>query len=92
MMKSAYELAMERLAEDSGPSKTLTDEQRERIAEVDRKYDARVAEEKMSVETRAAAAPFEESMQIRETLAPALASFDEQREREKQKIWDETPD
>ncbi len=88
-MKSAYELAMERLAEDSGPSKTLTDEQREQIAEIDRKFDAQVAEEKLGAESRAAAAPFEEAMQIRESLAPALSSFEEKREREKQKIWDE---
>ena len=88
-MKSAYELAMERLAEDSGPSKSLTEDQRENIAEIDRKYDARIAEEKMGIETRAAAAPFEEAMQIRESLAPAIASLDDQREREKQKIWDE---
>jgi hypothetical protein len=88
-MKSAYELAMERLAEDSGPSKSLTDEQKEAIAEIDRTYDARVAEEKMGSETRAAAASFEEAMQIRESLAPALASLEDQREREKQKIWDE---
>ena len=88
-MKSAYELAMERLAEDSGPSKSLTDEQREQIAEIDRKFDALAAEERMSNDTRAAAAPFEEAMQIRESLAPALASLEENREREKQKIWDE---
>ena len=88
-MKSAYELAMERLAEDSGPSKSLTDDQRERIAEIDRKYDAKVAEEKIGIEGRAAAAPFEEAMQIRESLSSTLASLDEQREREKQKVWDE---
>lgn len=88
-MKSAYELAMERLAEDSGPSKSLTDEQRERIAEIDRKFDARVAEEKLGAEQRAAAASFEEAAQIREALVSALASLDEQREREKQTIWDD---
>ena len=89
-MKSAYELAMERLAENSGPSKSLTDDQRERIAEIDRKFDAKVAEEKLGIETRAAAAPFEEATQLRDSLAEALASLDEQREREKQKIWDES--
>jgi len=88
-MKSAYELAMERLAEDSGPSKSLTDDQREQIAEIDRKFDAKVAEEKLGIEGRAAVAPFEEAMQLRESLASTLASLNDQRENEKQKIWDE---
>jgi hypothetical protein len=88
-MKSAYELAMERLAADSGPAKSLTDEQRERIAAIDKKYDAKVAEEKLGAETRAAAAGFEEAKQIRDGLTSALASLEEQREREKQHVWDE---
>ena len=37
-MKSAYELAMERLAEAGGPTKTLTDEQKARIADIEKKY------------------------------------------------------
>ncbi len=88
-MKSAYELAMERLNQDSGPLKSLTNEQRDQIAEVDRKYDAKAAEEKLGIEARAAAAPFEEAMQIRSSIASALASIEEHRERDKQKIWDE---
>ncbi len=88
-MKSAYELAMERLNQDSGPLKSLTDEQRERIAEIDRKYDAKAAEEKLGIESRAAAAPPEEAMQIRASIASALASIEEHRERDKQKVWDE---
>jgi hypothetical protein len=44
-MKSAYELAMERLqAADKEPAKTLTDAQKEQLAEIERSYQARVAE------------------------------------------------
>ena len=34
-MKSAYELAMERLEKESGPSKKLTDEQKASIADIE---------------------------------------------------------
>ena len=35
-MKSAYELAIERLKRDQGPMRQLTNEQKQRIAEIDR--------------------------------------------------------
>ena len=41
-MKSAYELAMERMGGDD--DKPLTDEQKEKIAEIDTKYKAKIAE------------------------------------------------
>jgi hypothetical protein len=44
-MKSAYELAMERLAkEDPDGVVSLTDEQKAALAEVDKKYQAKIAE------------------------------------------------
>ena len=45
-MKSAYELAMERL-EKSSPSVALTDEQKKEIAEVDSVYRAKIAEKEL---------------------------------------------
>ncbi len=42
-MKSAYELAMERLAAED-PLASLSPEQKEAIAEIDRKYKAKLAE------------------------------------------------
>lgn len=42
-MKSAYELAMERL-EKQAPTTSLTDEQKKRIAEIDSEFRARIAE------------------------------------------------
>lgn len=45
-VKSAYELAMERL-EKSAPSVTLNDEQKAQIAEIDSTYRARIAEKEL---------------------------------------------
>jgi hypothetical protein len=45
-MKSAYELAMERLDKD-GPIVTLTDEQRAALAELDSVYQAKLAEKEI---------------------------------------------
>ena len=45
-MKSAYELAMERLQKAS-PSPSLTDEQKKALAEIDSKYKAKIAEKEL---------------------------------------------
>ena len=45
-MKSAYELAMERL-EKTAPSVSLTDEQKAQIAEIDSSYRAKIAEKEL---------------------------------------------
>ncbi len=45
-MKSAYELAMERL-EKTAPSVALTDEQKAQVAEIDSTYRARIAEKEL---------------------------------------------
>ncbi len=42
-MKTAYELAMERLAKNA-PTVKLTDEQRRQLAELDARYRAKIAE------------------------------------------------
>jgi hypothetical protein len=45
-MKSAYELAMERFSDDA-PSASLTDAQKAAIADIDRKFKAKVAEREL---------------------------------------------
>ena len=45
-MKSAYELAMERL-EKASPSLSLTEDQKKEIAEVDSVYRAKIAEKEL---------------------------------------------
>ena len=48
-MKSAYELAMERLNKSS-PTAKLTDQQKKEIAELESKYKANIAERELFVE------------------------------------------
>jgi Spy/CpxP family protein refolding chaperone len=45
-MKSAYELAMERL-QKTAPSLSLTEEQKKQLAEIDSKYRAKIAEKEL---------------------------------------------
>ena len=47
-MKSAYELAMERL-EKKTPSVALTNEQKQQIAEIESTYKARIAEKEQRI-------------------------------------------
>ncbi|MFM8364128.1 MAG: hypothetical protein ACKOAS_03160 [Verrucomicrobiota bacterium] len=84
-MKSAYELAMGRL-EKSAPAVTLTDDQKSRLAEVDREIDAKIAEKKIFLEDQLAKAAFHEQEEIRRQLASELSRLEEKREREKNKI------
>lgn len=88
-MKSAYEIAMERLEKESGPAQKLTDEQREKIAAIDKRYDALTAEERMKLDERLSQATSAEELdRFRAEAAEAIASLDERREKEKAAIWD----
>jgi len=49
MMKSAYELAMERLQKGS-PTMTLTPEQKAELAEIDSSFNAKIAERRFLVQ------------------------------------------
>ena len=84
-MKSAYELAMSRL-EKSAPSVTLTERQKQAIAEVDSQVNAKLAEKKLLLEGELAKAPPEEKDEIRRQLASEIRRIEEKREREKEKI------
>lgn len=89
-MKSAYELAMERLEKSSGPTRKLSDEQKGRIAEIDKKYAARAAELKLSLEQKmSAAASAEEQAQLQEQLTEEMRTLEGQRDREKDAVWEE---
>lgn len=86
-MKSAYELALERMEKEAGPSKKLTDEQREALAEIDRKFDAQIAAQRLSLEKKMAIAMPAEAVSIRQELAAAVAELEEKREYEKENVW-----
>lgn len=88
-MKSAYELAMERLEQDSGPTRKLTDAQRARVAEIDKVCDAKAAEAKVHFDTRKAGSAATEWPALQQELAADLARIEEKRQREKDAIWNE---
>jgi hypothetical protein len=86
-MKSAYELAMERLEKEKGPSKKLSEDQKNAIADIDNRFAARIAETKLSYESRMATAEFAEHAAIQQELAEKLQSLENQRETEKEAVW-----
>ena len=90
-MKSAYELAMERLAKhEPAPGRALTPEQKSRLADIDRVYQGRLAEReiflKQQLNDALAASNFEETRKIQEQMASEKARLDEDREAEKNKV------
>lgn len=88
-MKSAYELAMERMERDNGPARSLSDEQREQLAEIDKRFDAQIAEEKMAVDQKFASGDMEGAAELKQALSARLQSIEEKREAEKEAIWNE---
>ena len=86
-MKSAYELALERLEHDQGPMRQLTDEQKQHIAEVDRIYAARIAERKLELDSRLASAPNADEAEFhRNQYREALVDLERRRDAEKDTI------
>ena len=87
-MKSSYEVAMARLG--VGDDKPLSDEQKEKIAEIDTKYKAKIAERKIflekSVDDAAAKGDQAEAEEARNILAQEISSLEDKAESEKDKI------
>ena len=87
-MKSSYELAMERMG--GGDDKPLTDEQKSKIAEIDSKYKAKIAERKIFLEkslSDAQAQGNEEEIElVRRQLNDEVADLEAKSEAEKDKI------
>jgi hypothetical protein len=91
-MKSAYELAMERLqaAEGGAGQAALSEEQKQQLAEVDSRYKAKIAEReiflKQRLEEAYSAARYQDIEQIRKQMSSERARLEEEREEEKEKI------
>jgi hypothetical protein len=90
-MKSAYELAMERLAKsDPSASAPLTPEKKSRLAEIDRVYKGKLAEReiflKKQLDEALAAQKFEDAEKIKKQLVHERARLDEEREEEKERV------
>lgn len=88
-MKSAYELAMERLEKES-PQAALNEEQKAEIAEIDMKYRAKLAEREVfltgKIEDAKAAGEFGEAAELEEELARERKSLESRCEEEKQRV------
>jgi len=88
-MKSAYELAMERLSAKE-PAVLLSDEQKERIAEIEAKCKADIAAKELllqgEVAKATAAGAHDEIAQLRRQLADEIRRFEEKRDREKDAV------
>ncbi len=86
-MKSAFELAMERFG---GPLKQYTDEQKAQLAEVEKYYEAQIAQAKFAAQARVekAAGDAEAIRQANDDLLVELRSLEEKRDRKKQQLRD----
>ena len=88
-MKSAYELAMERLQKAS-PSLSLTEEQKKELAEIDSKYQAKIAEKELFLKDQIRKAQTEGKIEEVESLEKQLVSelrrLQEKCEVEKEKL------
>lgn len=80
-MKSAYELAMERLQKQA-PSVKLTEKQKAEIAELESRYKARLAEREIGLNDSISKARFDGNMEEFKSLEKQLAI-------ERKKIADE---
>ncbi len=88
-MKSAYELAMERLSKNQ-PIVTLTDDQKKQLAEVDSTFKARIAEKELflkgEIQKAKAAGKFEEVESLEKQLASEIRRLREDGEAKKEKL------
>ena len=88
-MKSAYELAMERLAKGQ-PTIKLNDEQKKQLAEVDSTFKARIAEKELflkgEIQKAQAAAKFDEVESVEKQLATEIKRLQEDCEAKKEKL------
>jgi hypothetical protein len=90
-MKSAYELAMERLAEsDPDSSRPLSEATKAALAEVDRKFSAKIAELEVFLNQQLQQArrsrDLEAVRQLERQLADEKARLGDERERAKEKV------
>ena len=90
-MKSAYELAMERLSK-SAPSQTLTAAQKAEIAEIDSLCTSKVAQAELAFRDELTAAEsagdFAKAEELRQRFAYDKAKIEEEREAKKQRVRD----
>lgn len=88
-MKSAYELAMERLAKNQ-PSVSLTDEQKKQLAEIDSSFKAKIAEREVFLKDQMVKAQsgekFEEAEQLQQQLINEVKRLNADCEEKKERL------
>ena len=88
-MKSAYELAMERLNK-SQPTAKITDEQKKELAELDSKYAAKIAEREIflkgALQKAAEKQDYEEYQQLEKQLVHDRKALSSELEEKKEKL------
>jgi len=88
-MKSAYELAMERLGKDQ-PIVKLTDEQKKQLAEIDSTFKAHIAEKELflkgEIQKAQAAGKFEDVESLEKQLTTEIKRLQEDCEAKKEKL------
>ena len=89
-MKTAYELALERLAKTDPAATPLTPEKKARLAEVDRVYQGKIAEReiflKQQLDATLGAQKFDEADKIQKQSTNEKARLEEEREEEKERV------
>ena len=88
-MKSAYELAMERLNK-AAPAQKVSDEKKKQLAEIDSKYAAKIAEREIFLNEKLAAVSakgdYEAVAQIEKQLTSERKTFKAELEEKKEKV------
>ncbi|HJN81739.1 MAG: hypothetical protein QF749_00855 [Verrucomicrobiota bacterium] len=88
-MKSAYELAMERLEKES-PTQELSDELKTKLAEISKVYEAKIADREVflngEIEKAEAAGEIEQVEQLNKQLASERKVLEEELEQKKNEI------
>jgi hypothetical protein len=90
-MKSAYELAMERLQKNT-PSASFTDEQKAQLAEIDSQVQAKIAEKKIflsqEIEKAIAAGQVDEVEKLQRQLTSEIRRLQDDCDLKKEKLRD----
>ena len=88
-MKSAYELAMERLEKES-PQVAMSEEKKQEIADIDSKYRAKIAERELFLQGKIAQAnaegDYDSAVQVEDELAREIRSLEARCEEEKEAV------
>lgn len=84
-MKTAFELAMERLG---GKAKSYTEEQKKQLADIDSLYESKIVQARFDAQARTQKADREPEKlaQIQEDLAVEIRSLEERRDRKKEDL------